>query len=74
VAQPLCFGEIGFTAPQRMLRALKLFNIQIHSDPLEYGSIARPERFGSTEEPAIAPLSIANSKAYLTGLASAQAG
>jgi hypothetical protein len=57
-----------------MLRALKLFNIQIHSDPLEYGSIARPERFGSTEEPAIAPLSIANSKAYLTGLASAQAG
>ena len=49
--------ELVFAFPQGLLGALELFNIQIHSDPLQYGSIARPERFGAAEEPAVASFS-----------------
>jgi hypothetical protein len=66
--------ELVFAFPQSLLGALVLFNIQIHSDPLQYGSIARPERFGATEEPAVASLSVTNSKTPLTALARAQTG
>ena len=51
-----CFGYLAepvFAFPQRLLCALELFNIQIHPDPLQYGSVACPERFGATEEPAV---------------------
>src|SRR5258705_6214399 len=67
-------AELPFAFPQGLLGALALFNIQIHSDPLQYGSIARPERFGATEEPAIASLSVTNSKTPLTALTRAQTG
>src|SRR5258708_11137412 len=60
--------------PQGFLGVLALFNIQIHSNPLNYGSIARPERFGATEEPAVASLSVTNSKTPLTALACAETG
>src|SRR5271166_4316835 len=66
--------ELVFAFPQCLLCALELFNIQIHPDPLQQGSIARPQRFDATEEPAVVSLSVTNSKTPLTGLARAQTG
>src|SRR5712692_3335291 len=66
--------DLVFAFPQGLLGALELINIQIHSNPLQYGSIARPERFGATEEPAVASLSVTNSKTPLTALTRAQTG
>src|ERR1700746_1355221 len=59
---------------QSLLCALELVDIQIHTDPLHYRSIARPERFGATEEPGIASLSARNPKTPLTTLTRAQSG
>jgi hypothetical protein len=45
--------ELVLAFPKGLLGAIALLNIQIHSDPPQYGAIARPERFGATEEPAV---------------------
>src|SRR3954471_10578322 len=67
-------AELVFAFPKGLLCALELFNIQIHPHPLQQGSIARPERFDASEEPAVASLSVTNSKTKLSGLARAQTG
>src|SRR6266481_6048243 len=63
--------DFRFAFPKGLLCAFELLNIQVHPDPQQQASIARPERFGATEEPAVASLSVTNSKTKFTGLARA---
>src|ERR1700737_4011137 len=71
---PLAFASFCLALPQCLLCALELVNIHVHPDPLQQGSIARPERFDATAEPAVASLSVTNSKTLLSELARAQTG
>src|ERR1700683_364446 len=67
-----CGACTSFAFAQRLLRAHELFNIQSRPNPQQESSIACPERFHASEEPAVVSLSAANSIANLTALASAQ--
>src|SRR5882762_11991304 len=59
VAEPLRLRQVE-------LGSLELFDVEVDPDPIQQRSIARPERFGATEEPAIRSLSVAHSKTLFT--------
>ena len=65
--EPLCLCEVE-------LRLLAFFNLEVNPDPIQQSSIARPERFGATQEPAVPSFRVSNSKTQLTGAARAQTG
>jgi hypothetical protein len=53
------------------LSLFALFNLEVNPDPIQQSSIAPPERFGATEEPAVPSFRVTNSKACLAGAARA---
>src|SRR5579864_5449304 len=65
VCKPLSLCEVE-------LRLFAFFNLEVNPDPIQQSSIARPERFCATEEPAVPSFRVANSKTQLTGTARAQ--
>src|SRR5580704_6637614 len=62
VRKPLSLCEVE-------LSLFAFFNLEVNSDPIQQSSIAHPERFGATEEPAVPTFSVTNAKACLTGAA-----
>src|SRR6266567_5881436 len=64
VPEPLSLCEVE-------LRLFAFFNLEVNPDPIQQSSIARPQRFGTTKEPAVPSFRVTNPKACLTGAARA---
>jgi hypothetical protein len=46
-----------------MLGALRVVDVEIHSDPIEESSVARSKGLGATERPMVLSFSVTNSNA-----------
>jgi len=49
-------------------------NLEIHPYPIQESAIARPEGFGTSDEPAVGPFGVTNSESKSTGGAGAHTG
>src|SRR5271163_3469125 len=59
--------ELHFLCQKLLFRLLALFNIEIHSYPIQQSSVAGPERFGAAQKPAVTSFSATNPLTELTG-------
>src|ERR1700759_1131516 len=67
-------SELHFLCQKPLFCMLVLFNIEINSYPTQQSSIAGPEGFRATEEPAVRSFSVTNPLTKLSRAAGAQTG